>query len=528
MAVAMARRPALFQERIVPRDSSLAGYAALVHAYDLPVPVRSPSCVSSGFIGGTRRTTDEWTIFDKRYGTEDSLRGHLSFALRHETVDLYALKKLFEVVATADIEAIVTADMTGGTARRTWFLYEWLTGNRLDIPDLDRGNYVELLDSRHYFTSSPTNSSRHRVRDNLLGISAFCPIIRRTEYLNEAVEQRWDVRARDLVGRIGKGIVARAASFLLLADTQASYQIEGERPPRNRLERWMRAVAQAGRRPLSIEEIVRLQHIVIEEGRFIQRGLREKGGFIGDRDRNDDPLPEFVSARHEDVPALLEGILSAGERMGQSDVDAVVQVAAVAFAFVFVHPFEDGNGRLHRYLIHHVLSERGYTTPGMIFPVSSVLLERQEEYAQRLQSFTGPLLPFIEWVPTADKNVRVLNQTADLYRFGDCTELAEFLYRCVIQTITNDLPNEIDHLARYDEAKARIQDMIEMPDAQISSLMTFIRQNGVTLSKKRRRKDFERMLNHEVSEVEAIVRDAFDIEEPSPDEEPDEGSTFRR
>jgi Fic family protein len=471
---------------------------------------------------------DDWTIFDKRYGTEDSLRGHLSFALRHETVDLYALKKVFGVVPAEDFEAIVRAEMTGSTARRTWFLYEWLTGTRLDIPDLDRGNYVELLDSGHYFTSSPTNSSRHRVRDNLLGTSAFCPIIRRTEYLNEAVEQRWDARARDLVGRIGKGIVARAASFLLLADTQASYQIEGERPPRNRLERWMRAVAQAGKRPLSVEEMVRLQHIVIEENRFIQRGLRDKGGFIGDRDWNDDPLPEFVSARHEDVPALLEGILSAGERMGKSGTDAVLQAAAVAFAFVFVHPFEDGNGRLHRYLIHHVLAERGYTTPGMIFPVSSVLLEKQEEYAQRLRSFTGPLLPFIEWVPTSDKNVRVLNETADLYRFGDYTALAEFLYRCVIQTITNDLPNEIDHLARYDEAKARIQDMIEMPDGQISSLVTFIRQNGGTLSKKRRRKDFESMLDHEVSEVEAIVRDAFDIEEPRQDEEPDEGTTFRR
>ncbi len=112
--------------------------------------------------------------------------------------------------------------------------------------------------------------------------------------------------------------------------------------------------------------------------------------------------------------------------------------------------------------------------------------------------------------------------------FGDYTALAEFLYRCVIQTITNDLPNEIDHLARYDEAKARIQDMIEMPDGQISSLVTFIRQNGGTLSKKRRRKDFESMLDHEVSEVEAIVRDAFDIEEPHQDEEPDEGTTFRR
>jgi hypothetical protein len=77
----------------------------------------------------------------------------------------------------------------------------------------------------------------------------------------------------------------------------------------------MRAVVRAGKRPISVDELVRLQHLVIEENRFIKRGLRDAGGFIGDRDWNDDPLPEFVSARHEDIPQLLEGIIAAGDRM---------------------------------------------------------------------------------------------------------------------------------------------------------------------------------------------------------------------
>ncbi len=38
-------------------------------------------------------------------------------------------------------------------------------------------------------------------------------------------------------------------------------------------------------------------------------------------------------------------------------------VKVVGFGFVFLHPFEDGNGRLHRYLIHHVLSARQFTPP---------------------------------------------------------------------------------------------------------------------------------------------------------------------
>ncbi len=511
--------PAVFQERIVPSHTATTGYAALVQKYGLAAPVRFPSCVARGFVFGTRRSQDDWTVFDKRFTPEDSLVGHLSFALRHETVDLLVLKRLFEAVRAEEIVAAIEAEPTGSTARRIWFFYEWLTGTRLDIPDLKRGNYVEALDPDEYFTSTPVNSPRHRVRDNLLGTPAFCPMLRRTEYLSEAVARRWDAEARELIGKIDKGIVARAASFLLLSDSQASYQIEGERPPRNRLERWMRAVAQAGKRPISVDELVRLQHIVIEENRFIMRGLRDAGGFIGDRDWNDDPLPEFVSARHEDIHGLLEGIIAGGNRMADSGIDAVLQASVMAFAFVFVHPFEDGNGRLHRYLIHHVLAERGYTPPGMIFPVSTVLLERQEEYGERLRGYTGPLLPFIEWVPTAKKNVRVINNTVDLYRFGDFSGLTEFLYACVVQTIRHDLPNEMDHLAHFDEAKRRIQDFLEMPDAMISSLVNFILQNNGTLSKKRRQGEFEKMTDKEIESAEAVVRGAFDIGVPDGDDD---------
>jgi Fic family protein len=44
-----------------------------------------------------------------------------------------------------------------------------------------------------------------------------------------------------------------------------------------------------------------------------------------------------------------------------ADIDPVVYAAA--FGFVFIHPFIDGNGRLHRYLLHEELSTLGFT-PG--------------------------------------------------------------------------------------------------------------------------------------------------------------------
>ena len=143
---------------------------------------------------------------------------------------------------------------------------------------------------------------------------------------------------------------------MLLADGRASFEIEGERPRRNRLERWGRAVLQAGKNRIALDEIVRLQLVLIEDTRFVGAGLRPDGVFLGERDHDGDPLPEFIGARPDDLNDLMGGLLDANDRMREDGIDPVLNAAATAFDFVYVHPFQDGNGRMHRCLIHHVLA----------------------------------------------------------------------------------------------------------------------------------------------------------------------------
>jgi hypothetical protein len=500
----------IFQEKTLPDRTRLAGWAALVQALALAAPVRRPSCVSGQHVRGSRREEGAWTVFDKRYWPGDSFADHLTFALRHEDIDLLILKRAFEAVPQAELEALVRAAPTGTEARRAWYLYETLTGRTLAVDDAPRAAAVDLLDPAAYFTGKPRLSRRHRVRDNLLGTGRFCPIIRRTEALTGFVALDLASRARETVGRTGAHLVGRAASFMLLADSRASFAIENERPPRNRLERWGRAVLQAGRNPLTLDEILRLQRVLIEDTRFVRAGLRPDGVFMGERDHSGDPLPEFIGARPDDLADLMAGLLEANDRMRGEDVDPVLEAAATASGFVYVHPFEDGNGRVHRCLIHHVLAERKFTPPGMVFPVSSVMLDRIDDYRSTLQTHSGPLMPFIEWRATSERNVEVLNATADLYRYFDCTEAAEFLYACVRRTVEQDLPREIDYLRRHDEAIRRIMDAVEMPDRVAENLMMFIRQNKGSLSERRREDEFKQLRDEEVSLLEGIVRDAFE------------------
>jgi hypothetical protein len=146
----------------------------------------------------------------------------------------------------------------------------------------------------------------------------------------------------------------------------------------------------------------------------------------------------------------------------------------------------------------------------MVFPVSSVMYDRIDEYRKTLQDHSGPLMNFIEWRPTPQRNVEVLNDTADLYRYFDATEAAEFLYACVLRTVEQDLPREIDYLRRHDEALRRIMNTVEMPDRLAENLLMFIRQNKGKLPKRRRTGEFKKLTDSEVISLEAVVNEAFE------------------
>jgi hypothetical protein len=403
----------------------------------------------------------------------------------------------------------VRATPTGSYARRAWFLYEWLLGAKLDLPDAEKGAYAEVVDPDLQWTAPRATSSRHRIKNNLPGTPLFCPMIAWTGTLKEIVGRKLQERARDVVARVPANLLARTAAFLLLKDSKSSFAIENENPPQDRVQRWGRVISEAGSRPIDLDELLRLQSIVIGDARFVRLGLRADGGFVGEHDRETGaPLPDHISARHEDLRSLIDG-LAAFDREAAPHLDPVLAAAALSFGFVYIHPFEDGNGRIHRYLMHHVLAERGFNPPGVVFPVSAAILERIDDYRQILESYSARLLPLIQWVSTQNGNVRVLNDTADFYRFFDATPHAEFLYQCVERTIEVDLPKETRFLKAYDNFRRELANIVEMPDRIADLLFRFLNQNNGALSRRAREREFAELTEEEVARIEEKYAEAF-------------------
>ena len=486
-----------------------AGYAALIAGHALLVPLPDSLCAISS--RHRKYAQGRWRFFTPRHQPDETLQGQLTFALKYEGIDLAVLKVLFEHIAPEAIVAMVRSAPTGAYSRRIWFLYEWLTGVVLELDDAARGNFVPLVDDRLQYAAAPRNSPRHRVRNNLPGTRAFCPLIRRTEKLDRHRAMNLSRVAADHIDKTHADLLSRAAAFLLLKDSKASYTIEGEAPPHSRIERWGRIIGAAGQRELSVDELTRLQSIVIADSRFTLPGCRVDGGFVGDHERATGmPMPAHISARAEDLPSLLSGLLETYRLLNDSDYDAVLAASLIAFGFVFIHPFEDGNGRIHRYLFHHVLAEKNFVPAGLAFPVSAVILKRIDEYRKALEHYSRPRLDLIEWRPTDKGNVEVLNKTIDLYRYFDATRQAEFFFECVAETVYKTLPEEVDYLTRHDLLNDFIKNYIDMPDQRVDLLIRFLRQNNGRLSKRARHKEFAALTDKEARAIENKYDEVFD------------------
>jgi Fic family protein len=498
---------------------SKEGLAPIGHAWlrrELGLAVPAPA-VESYIVQGARRTAVHYRrvheFYPRQYATDSTVASHLRFALRHEPLDLGILVATFKAMARGELESWVRAEPTGAYSRRAWFLYETFIGKTLDLEDARTGNYVEALDPERHVVADRRNSGRHRIIDNLLGGSALCPMVRRTARLEEQMGFHIDDEARALIESYDPVVLARAVNYLYTKETRSSFAIEGETPSATRTERFVAALKAAPLFIPSKEALVRLQGEIVD-ARYAANDWRDFQNFVGETVGGYREEVHFICPHPRDVPALMNGWIAMTDRLMNSGTDPVVAAAVCAFSFIFIHPFVDGNGRVHRFLMHHVLAKRGYSPDGVIFPVSAAILRDRRSYDQVLKSFSKPLFDFISWHWTPEQQICVANDTGDLYRYFDATSFAEYLYERVADTVRRDLKEELGFVAIFDRAFNAVREIVDMPDRRASLFVKLCMQNGGRISAAKRAQ-FPELTDSEIERLQAQVEESMTAEKAS-------------
>jgi len=445
-------------------------------------------------------------IYPKKYMIDEKTMSHLEFALKYDGVNLALLVQIFEKIEERELIEYINSKPTGKYVRRLWFFYEFLMDKKLPIGDLKQGNYIDLLEKERYYTTpNPKSIKRQRIRNNLLGVREFCPMVRKTEKLKKYEALNLSRKSKDIVTQYPDRLLKRALSYLYTKETKSSFEIEQIKPSSSRVEKFIALLKEAQKDDFCTKEKLLLLQNRIVDTRFKDTDYRTTQNYVGERVTYTEEKIHYISPKPDILNELMSGLIASHQKMRDNSTLAVVHATVIAYGFVYLHPFEDGNGRIHRFLLHNILAHEEFTPKEMIFPLSAVMLKKPNEYEISLEYFSSKLLSLIDYHLDDEGKMEVLNDTTLWYRTIDMTQQVEALYGFIEKTIEEELHQELEFIVRYDTSKKAIQSIIDMPDREIDLFIRFATQNGGRISTNKRKKYFNFLSEEEVVLLEEAV-----------------------
>lgn len=502
------------------------GFKALAAQYDIALtqPLRVDST-----IGASRMSRDTGDQIENRYPAayhpSDDFAGHFEFGLKYEEIHLEFFARLFAVTGPQPIEAWCKNEPFGQYARRTGFFYEWLTGQQLDVPDVTNGGYIDAIAADHYLTrTKATRVRRWRINNNLPGTVDFCPMVRRTPAIQEALQFDLGAELHELDRTYGADILLRTASWLTFKESRASFLIEKEADQADRIQRFAHVIAQyCGhiQDPLSDKSLHILQAAILGHDAF-GLGLRRSPVFVGQATMREN-IVHYIAPHFDDLTSMLEG-LNAFEQATRG-AESLARAAVLAFGFVYIHPMRDGNGRIHRFLINDTLVRDKAMPDGVILPVSATITSSTEfrsGYDRALEVFSRP---FMRRYATAYRFGEVLtyedgtpsnfifedyDNARFAWRYPDLTEHVLYTARVVAHTVRAEMAEEAKVLMVFQRALEQLKDVVEMPDQDANRIIRSVKDNNWTISGKLKKQYPQLEDERRAARILEAVRSAFE------------------
>jgi hypothetical protein len=489
-------------------DLGYAWIQAVVGAPDFLGPRRARLAPVSRI----ERLADGTLLVPRKLAPEPTLLQQALFALKHEGVHLALLVCALRRLPPHELAAQARASPNGVYVRKLGHLWEAL--HRQQLPGLEAFSvasaYAPLFDPQAHFVGPERRDARWRIAFNGLGDHGFCPVVRKTPELMARIARDTLGQAKAFAEDVGPALLERALTWAYLSETEGSFAIEGEVPTHDKATRFAALLRQAHeQRPLTEELLVQWQNAALSNP------LDQAVQFRTQQNRLQKDVPgaagvTYVPPEPELAAELMDGLMRLANQRPAAP-DALVHAAAVSFAFVFIHPFMDGNGRLSRFLLHHCLGQSGLLPPQFLLPISVAMKKHEAQYLQALTAFSKPARELCrvtwagdehyayDWRPDADP----------WFRYMDLTDAAVFTLDMAAASLDTHMRQEVAFLGLFDNVKRHIDARHDLRGSDLATLIITTFQNGGTLSQNRRKRFADRVQPHVLDAVEAAVSRAM-------------------
>lgn len=443
------------------------------------------------------------------YPNSDTILDHLEFALKYQGVELEVLQAVCAKLTPGQIEQRLKETPNGKYLRTIAALFEAFTGQTL-ISSQISAPYTNLFDPNNYICGPDRLQKRFRVNFNGIGDLRLCPVIRRTETLGKLLSR--DIFA-DLEGFIqsigGESNLDRALGWAYLDETRGSFAIEHELPSEDKAQRFVQLLKGAHeKRDLSEAYLAELQRSTIANPYLEAHTFRHEQNWLQQGGRLRASSVSYIPPPPAEAGELMRALMDFAN--AQAAIDPLLKAFVVSFAFVFIHPFMDGNGRISRFLVHHALCRAGKLEQGLILPISVAMAHHEAQYLAALQRVSRPIRNL--WnITVMDENKIDANFAgdADPYRYWDATACMEFGLQMTHYALDTYLIKESEYLRRFDIVYDRINSRFDIMDKDLRALIRMAHSHNGKLSINRRKQYLHVVQPAMLDAIEAEVQEVF-------------------
>jgi Fic family protein len=462
------------------------GYQYLCNQLRLSaIPPRLPARIAP--VLRVTRTHDALLVPGNVAPSSNSVIDHILFALKHEGVNLQILAQALHVVSDTALLEQVQSSPSSRYVRILGFLWESLLGRALVGEFTIAGPTVDVFDPKRYVTGPAQRNARWRVNFNGLGTIQYCATVQRTDHIVRMLDRDILGRADQFLAELGQHATDRALAWAYLHETESSFAIERELPMQDKASAFVSLLKQA-HAPRRMDEpyLVELQNAVITNPFDLSASYRHEQNWLRGPLRGAAGIT-YIPPPPELVRELMQGALSFVNELPRV-IDPLVAAAIGSFAFVFIHPFMDGNGRLSRFLFHYALCQSGRLTNGALLPVSAAMKRNEEAYLQALQSYSAPIRSRwdVRWIGDETYDLKFLGDES-LYRYWDATRVVEFALDMADQALDQDLREQTKYLDRFDRAYKLVNERFDVRGNDLTTLLISALQNNGVVSNNRRK-----------------------------------------
>lgn len=486
------------------------GYEFLRNRFNLPVfPVTAPASIRP-----TNRVrfleNDGLQVPRSVAPKTDDPVDHLLFALRYEAINLQILSEVMQHIDPAGLAERFRGSPSGLFIRQACYLWETFT--RRDIIDVPApaGGYGDIFDPEKYITGAAVRSAKWRINFNGIGSPDYCPVVRRSPLIRSAI-------ASDILGctqafleSLGADNADRALAWAYLSETDSSFAIERESPSASKAEAFVALLQEAHEKTELTEDYLSdLQSSTISNPFERAACFRHEQNWLRGGPLRGASSVTYIPPPPELLHQLMPVFLAMANHLPRQ-IDPIVAASVTSFGFVYLHPFMDGNGRLSRFLFHHSLCQSGRLAQGRLLPVSIAMKRHEDKYLAALQSFSKPARRLWEVSWTGDDNfILKFDGTAAIYRFWDATPCVEFGLDMAAQALDVDLRRETEFLMHFDHIKRQINDIYDVRDEYLHTLIVSALQNQGEVSKNRRKQYLHKVPDEVMDFIQSLAKETI-------------------